>query len=188
VGVAELTEHMGFNHNAIRQHLAKLLDAGLVLESTVPTGGRGRPRLVYEPDPAADSRWGVVGPYERLSVLLTEVVRTGDAPEEVGRRAGARFDRATDPHEAIETLHGAMARLGFEPVVRRRGRAVDCVLGTCPFAAAALADRDTVCALHLGIAKGIVEGADVIVDELVIKDPRKAGCRIRMRVGTSRPH
>jgi DNA-binding transcriptional ArsR family regulator len=26
VHVAELTEHFGFNHNAIRQHLAKLAD------------------------------------------------------------------------------------------------------------------------------------------------------------------
>ncbi|HRE03950.1 MAG TPA: helix-turn-helix domain-containing protein, partial [Ilumatobacteraceae bacterium] len=29
-GVAELTEHFGLNHNAIRQHLAKLVAASLV--------------------------------------------------------------------------------------------------------------------------------------------------------------
>jgi predicted ArsR family transcriptional regulator len=185
VGVAELTDFLGLNHNAIRQHLAKLVDADLLLESTVPTGGQGRPRLVYEPNPAADSRWGVVGPYERLSLLLTEVIRSGDTPEEVGRRAGSEFHQATEPDEAVEALEAAMTRLGFEPVVRRRGRSVDCVLDTCPFAAAALADRDTVCALHLGLAKGITELADVDVDELVIKDPRKAGCRIRMRVGAT---
>ena len=28
VGVAELTAHLGLNHNAIRQHLAKLVSAG----------------------------------------------------------------------------------------------------------------------------------------------------------------
>src|SRR4051812_37520204 len=74
VGVAEMTAHFGLNHNAIRQHLAKLLDAGLVVESTVPIAGPGRPRLVYEIDPAAESRWGVVGPYERLSLLLAEII------------------------------------------------------------------------------------------------------------------
>jgi len=185
VGVAELTDHMGLNHNAIRQHLAKLVDAGLLLESTVPTGGQGRPRLAYEPNPAADSRWGVIGPYERLSLLLTEIIRTGDTPEEVGRRAGSEYHQATDPDEAVETLATVMVRLGFEPALRRRGRSIDCVLDSCPFAAAALADRDTVCALHLGLAKGITEIADVEVDELVIKDPRKAGCRIKMRVGTN---
>src|SRR3546814_1263462 len=44
VGVAELTDHLGLNHNAIRQHLAKLVDAQLVVGATAPTGVRGRPR------------------------------------------------------------------------------------------------------------------------------------------------
>ncbi len=91
VGVAELTAHFELNHNAIRQHLAKLVDAGLVVETSVPTGGRGRPRLAYAVDPRAESRWGVTGPYERLSLLLAEMISTGDSPEEVGRRAGRRF-------------------------------------------------------------------------------------------------
>ena len=59
VDVPELTEHFGLNHNAIRQHLAKLVDADLVIEGTAPSAGRGRPRLRYTPDPAADGRWGV---------------------------------------------------------------------------------------------------------------------------------
>ena len=87
VGVAELTEHLGLNHNAIRQHLAKLVDAELVDESSAPPSGRGRPRLQYLVNPATESRWGATGPYERLSVLLAEVVRTGADPVEVGRRA-----------------------------------------------------------------------------------------------------
>ncbi|MHB1783921.1 MAG: ArsR/SmtB family transcription factor, partial [Acidimicrobiales bacterium] len=32
VGVAELTDHVRLNHNAVRQHLAVLKDAGLVTE------------------------------------------------------------------------------------------------------------------------------------------------------------
>ena len=47
VDVPELTEHFGLNHNAIRQHLAKLVDADLVVEETAPSTGRGRPRLRY---------------------------------------------------------------------------------------------------------------------------------------------
>jgi DNA-binding transcriptional ArsR family regulator len=39
-GIAELTEHLGLNHNAIRQHLAKLCDAGLVVEANSPTNPR----------------------------------------------------------------------------------------------------------------------------------------------------
>ena len=75
--IAELTDRFGVNHNAIRQHVAKLVDAGLVIEDHAQSAGRGRPRLVYRLDPTVESRWGVVGPYERLSVLLAEVLRTG---------------------------------------------------------------------------------------------------------------
>ena len=50
VDVAELTKHLGLHHNAIRQHLAKLVEAALVTESTAPTVGRGRPRLCYTLD------------------------------------------------------------------------------------------------------------------------------------------
>jgi predicted ArsR family transcriptional regulator len=181
VGVAELTDHFELNHNAIRQHLAKLLDAGLVVEATAKGDGPGRPRLVYEVDPAVDSRWGAVGPYERLSLLLAEIIQTGDPPEVVGRRAGLQYRRsASAPDDAIGNLTDAMARLGFDPRVSVRGKRVDIVLDTCPFASAALADPDTVCALHLGMAEGLAEGTDTVVDELVAKDPRRATCRLRL--------
>jgi predicted ArsR family transcriptional regulator len=55
------------------------------------------------------------------------------------------------------------------------------VLHTCPFATAALADRGTICALHLGIAEGLTD-AGAAVGELVAYDPRKAGCRLRIRL------
>ncbi len=41
VDVAELTSHLGLDHNAIRQHLAKLVHAGLVVEDHAPRTGRG---------------------------------------------------------------------------------------------------------------------------------------------------
>lgn len=186
VGVAELTAQFELNHNAIRQHLAKLVDAALVVETTAQ-GGRGRPRLVYEIDPTAESRWGVVGPYERLSLLLAEVIRTGDAPAEVGRRAAQEYRETTSaPDDAITNITDAMARLGFDPEVERRGNRVDVVLGTCPFASAALADPATICELHLGIAQGLADGTDIVVDELVARDPRPAQCRLRMSVDPGR--
>lgn len=182
VGVAELTSHLSLNHNAIRQHLAKLLAADLVLEQRVASGGRGRPRLAYELSAAGDSRWGTVGPYERLSLLLTEIIRTGQSPLEVGRRAG-RMMRPTESASPAEDMNAAMARQGFEPEVRTRRGGADVILQNCPFATAALDDRETICTLHLGIAEGLVDGTTATVDELVVKDPRRAGCRIRLRDG-----
>lgn len=189
VGVAELTEHFGLHHNAIRQHLGRLVDAGLVHESTARGGGRGRPRLEYRVAPGAGSRWGAAGPYERLSVLLAEAVRTGATPVEIGRHAVARemppIAAGSDP---VEVVADAMARNGFEPDVHRLGDRVDMVLRACPFETAALADPDVICAVHLGMAEGVAElaGGGVSIDELVPHDPRRHACRLRLRVES--PH
>ena len=184
VDVAELTEHLGLHHNAIRQHLAKLVEAGLVSEATAARVGRGRPRLVYTVDPSAESRWGVTGPYERLTLLLSEIIRTGDSPVEVGRRAGRQMRAATaDAGDPVAGLVGAMERQGFEPIAKRRGNKVDIVLGACPFATTALADPDTVCGVHLGLALGVADLIDgLVIDELVPRDPRRGACRLRCHI------
>ena len=179
--VAELTEHFGLNHNAIRQHLAQLVAAELVVESVAATGGRGRPRLKYVLHPNADSRWGVAGPYERLAGWLAEVVRTGDTPFEVGRRVGRRRRlsdvAADDPADAV---FEQMVVYGFEPTIRRRGDGIEITLTTCPYAATALTDPDTVCEMHRGIATGVGDAASgIVIDELVRNDPRQANCRLR---------
>jgi len=182
VDVAELTDHVGLNHNAVRQHLAKLVDADLVEEARARPSGRGRPRLLYRVAPTAESRWGVAGPYERLAVLLTEVVRTGDAPEAVGARAGRRLIMGGGGAsvDAVDRFADAMARQGFDPTVQSRGDEVEVVLRSCPLASAVLADADTVCQLHLGLARGAAEAIGGIeVDQLEPKDPRRAHCRLR---------
>jgi predicted ArsR family transcriptional regulator len=182
VGIAELNDSFHFNHNAIRQHLAKLVGAGLVIEAKAPAIGPGRPRLVYEIAPTVEGQWGTTGPYERLSRLLVEIIRTGLEPEEVGRRAAAQFRVDTPSGDIVADISAAMARQGFEPDVRTVRGGAEIVLHNCPFKSAALADRRTVCALHLGIAEGLTDDS-AVVTELVAYDPRKAECRVRIRVG-----
>lgn len=181
VGIAELNEVFPYHHNAIRQHLAKLRQAGLVVEAKFHTPGPGRPRLVYEIDPSVAGRWGTTGPYERLSRLLVEIIRTGLEPEEVGRRAADEFRAAPPSGDAVADISAAMARQGFEPEVRAARGGAEIVLHHCPFASTARADRPTVCGLHLGIAEGLAGGA-ATVTELVAHDPRRAECRLRLRV------
>ncbi len=186
VDIAELTHHFGLNHNAIRQHLAKLVSAGLVTEDQAASSGRGRPRLLYRLDPAAESRWGVTGPYERLSVLLAEMLRTGDSAFDVGKRSVPHPRRGPEaPEDPVAVVVEAMERQGFMPEVRNaRGNRVDVVLRNCPFESAVLADPDTVCDLHLGIAEGAaaLAGERLVVDELIARDPRRANCRLRMHL------
>ncbi|HPB45281.1 MAG TPA: ArsR family transcriptional regulator [Microthrixaceae bacterium] len=185
VGVSELTGHFGLNHNAIRQHLAHLVAAGLVIERKGRSAGRGRPPHEYLIDPSAQNRWGVVGSYEQISRLLAEVITSGLAPEEVGRRSAQHLrapDTSVDP---IADLSIAMARQGFQPEVREVPGGADVVLHSCPFASTASVAREVVCSMHLGIAEGLIEGTDLRVEELVACDPDSANCVLRVRYDAS---
>ena len=180
VGVAELTDLVGLNHNAVRQHLGKLVEAGLLTQATESRTTRGRPRLVFTLDPASADQWGADGSYHRLSMLLLEMVSTGDSAEDVGRRSGREASVAShEGADPVAALGDAIARSGFEPTLRDvRGR-TEFVLHRCTFADAAAVDPDTVCRIHLGIARGIADQLGTIeVDDLVAADPYRAGCRL----------
>jgi predicted ArsR family transcriptional regulator len=113
------------------------------------------------------------------------MLRTGDSAVEVGRRSvRPRRLGGADEVDPIGVVVEEMARQGFEPTVHRRRDGSELVLVTCPFATTALADSDTVCSLHLGIARGVAEttGGRVVVAELVPHDPRRANCRLRLQV------
>jgi predicted ArsR family transcriptional regulator len=184
VGVAEMTDHFGLNHNAIRQHLAKLRDAGLVVEEVATPSGPGRPALLYRTNPGAAGRWESHSPYEQLSALLIDVLKTGEDPRSVGRAAGRRLAKAASGEpDRVRLLETLTRRLGFEPrTVARRG-GVEVVLDRCPFVASAQTAPEIVCELHRGLAEGVVEsgrrGAHAArVTDLVIHPPKRAGCRI----------
>lgn len=183
VRVSALVAHFGFNHNAIRQHLAKLTDAGLLTEELGTPTTTGRPPLQYRIAPGAMGSWGAPGPYELLAVLLLDVANGTQTPVDTGKEAGhrvaAEFDAGTDPLDVLET---EMARRGFEPRREVRGRRVELVLERCPFVAAASADPEIVCAIHRGLAEGILDGmeSDKRVRTLIAYDPRRAGCRLQL--------
>lgn len=180
VDIAELADTFRLNQNAIRQHLAKLLGVGLIRESTAKPGRPGRPRLLYEVAPGIESRWGVTGPYERLSQLLCEVIRTGRAPVDVGRDAGRALVSSSERGDGVDQVASAMLRQGFEPTVRRRGERADIVHGACPFVSTAMTDPDIVCELHLGLAEGAAEGSGTVVEGLDRENPRVAGCSLHL--------
>lgn len=184
VRVAELARHLQCNPTAVRQHLAKLCDARLLVEESAPPGRSGRPPRQYRVAPSAMGTWGAPGPYELLSLMLLEVARDHGDPVQSGRDAGRRiaaeYDPAADPLDVIEA---EMARRGFEPRREPGAMDVDLVLDRCPFQAAAAADPEMVCGIHRGLAEGLLEGlgADLEVSALVPVDPVRAGCRLKIR-------
>jgi predicted ArsR family transcriptional regulator len=189
VTVAELTEHFGLNHNAIRQHLGKLLEAGLVTEHRNPPAGRGRPPVRYRAVPGAAERWGSTPAYEALSLMLLDLLRTGGTPVEVGRAVGRRMaeDHGADA-DAVEILDAVARRLGFEPRVEQRRTGAEVVLDRCPFVDPAFEAPEIVCELHRGVAEGIADRAadHAVVTDLVIRPPDRAKCRIKVANAPSR--
>jgi predicted ArsR family transcriptional regulator len=183
VDVAELTELFHLHHNAVRQHLAKLREAGLVVEEVESRDRPGRPRLRYRPHPRANGAWGTPGPYERLALLLAQALRSGQTAHEVGREAGRRDGRGRTPTgDPLATLEGEMVHQGFEPARRKSDRDIQLVFQHCPFQAAAIADPAIVCQLHLGMAEGLAEELGGIeVAGLTPRDPRRAGCLLSLR-------
>jgi predicted ArsR family transcriptional regulator len=189
--VATLTAHFGLNHNAIRQHLAKLGAAGLVVEAVAAPEGPGRPRLQYRPAPAADADWGIPSPYQQLSLMLLELVRSGRSPRQVGAEAGRRMAAdLPDTADPLDRLEINAIRQGFEPRRTKTRSSIDLILGRCPFQAAASAAPEVVCELHRGLAEGVVEatGGALEVTDLIARDPRKAGCRLKLKRTSPEPH
>ena len=180
VGVRELTDYVQLNHNAVRQHLAVLKDAGLVVEEVESRDRPGRPRLLYRLHPEVAGRWGTSGAYVWLAGLLSEAVRRGLDPREVGRQDGRhRAAEMAGKGYPADLIEGEMARRGFRPVRAERGRRIDFVIERCPFADVASEDPETICQLHLGLAEGLTEGLQGLsVERLVVKNPHRGGCRL----------
>jgi len=183
VSVGELTEHVRLNHNGVRQHLAVLKAAGLVIEEAEPRDRPGRPRLLYRRHPEVAERWDVPGSYAWLAGLLSAAVRRKQDPRQAGRQDGhRRAAEITGLGDPVDLLEQEITRRGFRPARAERGRRVEFTLGRCPFAEVAAADPGTICRLHLGLAEGLTEGLGQLqVERLVPKDPHQAGCRLTLR-------
>ena len=182
VRIATLAAHLRFNPSAIRQHLARLTEAGLVVEGVGAPATTGRPPLQYRVAPGAQGTWGAPGPYELLALLLLEVAKTRDpvaAGAGAGRRIVPKYPPSADP---LDVLEGEMAGRGFEPRRETRGDVVELVLQRCPFEAAATAAPEVVCQIHRGLAQGVLEamGANLRVRDLVTHEPKHAGCRLQL--------
>ena len=183
VRVATLATYLGFNHNAVRQHLAKLTEAGLLTEERASPTTTGRPPLEYRVAPTAMGSWGAPGPYELLALTLLDIADGDSTPLEAGAGAGRRLaERCAEGADPLDALEAEMARRGFEPRRETRGPVTELVLERCPFLAAATAHPDVVCQIHRGLAAGILDGmgADLQVSDLVVHPPAEAGCRLRL--------
>ncbi len=190
IGVRELAAALDLHQSAIRQHLGKLIRAELVVESRQQQGGPGRPRSVFRRAPGLVGAWGTENPYERLSALLVDVVRSGRSPRHSGHDAGlglAESGRvAAEGRTTLVVLTEVIEEQGFAPTVAEDGSAL--VLHHCPYAQLAMAAPEVVCQLHRGLAEGLTDALagtgctdPLEVTGLSDVDPVGGGCRIEVR-------
>ncbi|MEU7822871.1 helix-turn-helix domain-containing protein [Catellatospora sp. NPDC049133] len=177
-----LAQATGLHPNTVRFHLKVLIDAGYVVQTSVPRGGPGRPQAVYAGvTPAAEA-----GGYALLAEMLAGQL-DGARGAELAERAGRRWLRHTSSIEAgtaaaqtepdrgapdraagragVATLDEAVARamalfaeLGFDPERTPQAGAARIELHACPFLDVARRHPDVVCGVHLGLLRGTVDG------------------------------
>ena len=167
VTLTALSTTSGLHVNTVREHLAALTDAGLVVRGRAATSGPGRPAATYA---AAEPELGPVSPeYAGLAAALASTIhRTSSTPSQDATVAGIEWGRelartgpaphpAADPRDRVVQL---LAQLGFAPQPAPDGTAV--LLTRCPLLDTARAYPDVVCAVHLGIVRGALGeyGAD----------------------------
>ncbi len=181
--VFEIADAVGLHHNAVRQHLKRLSDAGMVSVTREAPVGRGRPRLRYR---LVDTQVPRIAAHQELVRMLISYLRRINASaedvEEFGREQGAHLGEAGGRKAVVESF----ARLGFAP--HEIGTAdpatgvLEIRLDNCPFRDGATGEGgEMICALHRGIASGIAARAAAggILTGWYPQDPATAGCLAR---------
>lgn len=183
--VAALADRTGLHENTVRSHLDRLVRDGLAAREVEVRTVRGRPRHVYRAEVAGGIADGsdplAPGPARGLDEAaaragLTRVLLAGYGAAEVdvvvaARDAGERMldtlpgaPRASGTGSRADQLRELTAhldRLGFDPVPAEGPDDADggsvVQLWRCPFLDLARARPEVVCAVHLGLARGLLD-------------------------------
>ncbi|MGO2829503.1 helix-turn-helix domain-containing protein [Corynebacterium casei] len=164
-GAAEISTVLGVHVNTVRGHLEELEEQGLVRVSSAPSGGHGRPTLVFQvrmPDVV-----GVAQEYLCLIKILVEAMEPeGEITREDHARArdiGRRWAQEvpsqlgdTDGHDnAIASLLMLFRQMGPDPLKQRAPHPVEestagtvIQLNACPLVKAGSQPSQFICAVH----------------------------------------
>lgn len=171
VSVRSLAQEFSLHPNAIRQHLARLEQAGLVVSRPDRNGGgAGRPRRLYEPSPQPLEFSHPPRSTRTILGLLAEAVDTVPADRstlaEFGRGwARSWAARRKREHGAVprsrrgraELLMGELSEWGWRPSIHRGSDGIRLATGTCLFRDRGPGLNGRCCALEEGLLTGLVE-------------------------------
>jgi predicted ArsR family transcriptional regulator len=180
---AAVAERTGVHPNSARFHLARLLEAGLLELGADRSGGRGRPRRLWSV--ASDASPGGKAPeaYRELASFLSRSVGGSADARAEGRRIGAEIGAGSGVDNGTpEALGSALSAMGFQPRRHDAGNRTEFTLCNCPYRDVAGSNPGIVCALHRGVAEGLVKAIDPAaeVTRFVPEDPSLAGCIVEI--------
>ena len=165
LGVQEVAEQAGLHPNTARFHLDALVAAGLAAREPRPRETPGRPSMLYQvtdnDGPTGQRRYRLLA--EMLTSMIGVMPESSEAAVEAGREWGRYLTEQPPPYqrsdarEAIEKMAATLAEIGFAPEIAADGDGYRLRLRQCPFREVAERHQDVVCALHLGLMRGILE-------------------------------
>lgn len=190
VTVQEIAEELHLHTNSVRFHLSRLLQSGQLQEGQADPDGPGRPRMVYSPAAPAERPAPPAAPvpapaggdpavppegrgYQFLAEMLAgHLAATSPDPQAAGSAVGEAWGRyladrpvpfsRTTEEESIEQITAILDRAGFSPVRGEGGYRLE--LRTCPFRTVADHQPDVVCAVHLGLMRGVLDEMNAPVE------------------------
>ncbi|SER72558.1 Predicted transcriptional regulator, ArsR family [Propionibacterium cyclohexanicum] len=164
----ELGDRLHLHPTTVRFHLDRLVAEGLVTTQLRRQGGRGRPATCYlavpQANPDAAEVWipliealasaleaqGPRGHANAVAAGTTWAQQILDDHRDGGHDHGANSD---NPDQfGAEALRQLLSRLGFSPTAAPWGLS----LASCPFIASARRHPHVVCAVHLGLSRGLL--------------------------------
>jgi predicted ArsR family transcriptional regulator len=163
--VDAVARQVGLHPNTTRFHLDALVGAGLAERVSETRKLPGRPRALYTA--TVDSPRAGRRSYRLLAEILTSyVANRTKQPSQAALEAGEAWGRflterpapfqRIDADTATKRLTDTLADIGFAPEVVTDGRRRAIHLHHCPFREAAEEHREVVCAIHLGLMRGLL--------------------------------
>ena len=164
-----LANHFQLHVNAVRQHLARLEDAGLVYSESLKLKGSGRPQKIYKVKRPFLGSELLPRDYKFLSEILLEILAESKISSEEMKGFGHRWIKREFQNRGVteETFHSTeeladmvisqFAGLGFEPMLTDlRQEQVGVRLNNCIFREAAETYPDLLCPLVHGLLEELL--------------------------------
>lgn len=166
MGVSEIARKVGLHPNTARFHLDALTDSRLAERHREDRDAPGRPRWLYSAGPNSGQRGR--RSYQLLAQILSSTLAMPAADPranavEAGEQWGRKMVQApargkhTDAGEATRQLCDTLDQIGFAPEVSPGKEGTRVLLHHCPFREAVATNQEVVCAVHLGLMRGVLK-------------------------------